>query len=273
MARTAGKALQERSRRSGSVTPVNADQYNSRAVEKALLALDWIGQAADPPSLNEISKVLGLTKASAFRILHTLEALGYLTKSHDGRYSAPKRGLGKAQARTINEMLRQGLEPLHKLSMQFRETASLAALFENHIEVVAVVESPQLIRMGNTPGQIIPPHASSLGKAIVAFQIPETRNKLIRSYGTWSFTSETLADEIAIQGSLVRVRELGYAEDRGETVPGGHCFGAPVLGPAGNAVGAVSLSMPEMRVAGEEQSKEIIHQVKETAATIQKALQ
>src|SRR5581483_12001407 len=259
MAKTpAAKATEMKRRTLSPIKPAKPDQYNSRAVEKALLALDWISQTSQPANLNQISNVLALTKASAFRILHTLETLGYLTKSQDGRYSTPKRGLSTVQGRTINEMLRLGLGPLQKLSLTFRETVSLAALFENHIEVIAVVESPQLIRMGNVPGQIIPPHASSLGKAIVAFQLPEIRDKLIRSYGTWAFTSKTTADEIGIREQLVRVRALGYAEDQGETVLGGHCIGAPILASNGLAVGAVSLSMPEMRLNGEEQLKNII---------------
>ena len=50
--------------------------------------------------------------------------------------------------------------------------------FENRIEVVATVESPHLIRMGNTVGRILPPHASSLGKAVTAFQREEVRDRL-----------------------------------------------------------------------------------------------
>jgi IclR family acetate operon transcriptional repressor len=266
------KLQQTKTRATSAAKPAKTDQYNSRAVEKALLALDKISQAAEPPTLNDISKVLGLTKASAFRILHTLESIGYLTKSQDGRYSTPKHGSAKVHGRLINEMLRHGTEPLQKLSLVYRETVSLAALFENHIEVIAVVESPQLMRMGNTTGQIIPPHASSLGKAISAFQSPENRDKLIRSYGTWSFTPNTITDEIAIREELVRVHAMGYAEDRGETVVGGHCFGAPVLAPTGLAVGAVSLSMPEMRLSNEEQLRNIVREVKETARLIQAAL-
>jgi IclR family acetate operon transcriptional repressor len=195
-----------------------------------------------------------------------------LNKSRDGRYYTPKHGSAKVLGRFINDMLRRALEPLQKLSLMYRETVSLAALFENHIEVIAVVESPQLIRMGNTTGQIIPPHASSLGKAIAAFQSADTRDKLIRSYGTWSFTPNTITDQIALREELERVRAQGYAEDRGETVLGGHCFGAPLLARSGFAIGAVSLSMPEMRLTEEEQIRSIIREVKQTATTIQSTL-
>ena len=46
-------------------------------------------------------------------------------------------------------LLRVGIPTMQHLSRQFRETTSLAALFENRVEVIAVVESPQPLRMSN----------------------------------------------------------------------------------------------------------------------------
>lgn len=57
----------------------------------------------------------------------------------------------------------------------------LAVLFDNHIEVVAVIESPDLIKMSQTVGRIIPPHASSLGKALTAFQPEAVQERLPRT--------------------------------------------------------------------------------------------
>ena len=244
------------------------DPYFSRAVGKALEALEKIGEGAHPYSLNEISISLRLTKASAFRLLHTLETLGYLTKSEEGRYSARSRTLARVQTRTLNEAMRCGPETLERLCMEFRETASLAALFDNHIEVLAVAESPQLIRMGNTTGRIVPPHASSLGKAIAAFQPPETRDRLLRSYGTAPITHATLVDEIALRAEFERIRETGFAEDREESVPGGWCFAAPMLNSGGVAFGAVSLSMPKMRLPEMERRGEMVTAVKKAAAEV-----
>ncbi len=245
------------------------DQYFSRAVGKALDALAFIGQSPQPVSLNEISRFLDLTKASAFRIVHTLEALGYLAKSPNAQYSVRGRTLAHVSTRAVNDMLRVGSEVLERLSLEFRETASLAALFENHIEVIAVVESPQMIRMGNTVGRIVPPHASSLGKAITAFQPPEVRDKLLRSYGTAPITPTTLTDEIALRAEFSRIQEAGYAEDREESVAGGWCFAAPVLGEGGAAIGSVSLSMPVLRLPVDGLQRNIVAAVKRAATEIQ----
>ena len=89
----------------------------------------------------------------------------------------------------------------------------MAALFENHVEVVAVFESKQLMRMTNTPGRILPPNASSLGKAVTAFQPAGIGEKLVRSYGTHRFTANTITDEIELREEFARIREQGFAED------------------------------------------------------------
>lgn len=243
----------------------NSDQYFSRAVEKAMLALDRIRKSPQPLSLMEISAILKLTKASAFRLLYTLEALHYLSKTPDGRYFAPPDS-------AHHEMVRQGSERLERLSMEFRETVSMAALFENHIEVLSVFESPQIMRMGNTPGRILPPNASSLGKAITAFQPPEITEKLVRSYGTHYFTPNTITDEIALRDEFAQIREQGFAEDLEESTAGGRCFAAPILRPNGSAIGAISLSMPLIRFRGEDQRKVIVGAVRETARAIEKRL-
>jgi IclR family acetate operon transcriptional repressor len=237
------------------------DPYFSRAVEKAMAALESIRQSPRPLSLMEISALLGLTKTSAFRLLYTLEALHYLSKSSDGLYFAAP-----------NDLVRHSAELLERLSMEFCETISLAGLFENHIEVLAVFESPQLMRMGNTPGRILPPNASSLGKAITAFQPPEITEKLVRSYGTHYFTPNTITDEIALREEFAQIRDQGFAEDLEESVPGGRCFAAPILRPNGFAVGAVSLSMPLIRFRGADQRQVILNALRDVAKAIQARL-
>jgi DNA-binding IclR family transcriptional regulator len=241
------------------------DQYFSRSVEKAMTALDCVRRSAHPLSLTELAATLQLTKASAFRVLYTLEALHYLLKTDDGRYFAPPNG-------THNELSRETSAPLKRLAMEFGETASAAGLLGNHIEVLLVFESPQLMRMTNTIGRILPPNASSLGKAITAFQPPEVADKLLRSYGIYSFTPHSITDEIALRKEFVKIVEQGFAEDQEESISGGRCFAAPVLRPDGIAVGAVSLSLPLIRFRGDAQREEILAAVRGTADAIAKSL-
>lgn len=241
------------------------DKYFSKIVGKALDALDLVRAAPEPLSLNELTQRIGLAKTSLFRILHTLEVAGYLEREPDGRYRAPA-GLRPLASGSLQQAIIDAAVPrMKELNREFRETVSLAMRFENHIEVIATIESPQLIRMGNTVGRIIPPHASSLGKAITAFQPENRRESLLHSYGLHRFTPNTIVDERDLKLELERIRTQGFSLDAEESVLGGSCFGAPIRGADGSVVGAVSLSMPKMRLASEQHRQAILTAVRRAA--------
>jgi len=56
----------------------------------------------------------------------------------------------------LGKLHRVGVPHLEALSRELAETSTLAALFENRVEVIAVVESPHVIRMSNVVGHILP---------------------------------------------------------------------------------------------------------------------
>lgn len=248
-----------------------ADQSLSRALEKGLQAIEFLSQAPDGLSLSDAAAKLELSKPSAFRILRTLDSLGYVTKASDGKYSVAGGPARHLSSRSIQKLIQLAAEPLQQLVLEFRETATLAALFDNHIEVVAVVESPELIRMSNTLGRILPPHGSSLGKAIAAFLDIHTREHLLRSYGTAALTPHTTTDSLALSREFDQIRARGHAEDWEESTPGGVCFGAPILRPGGAPVGAISLSLPKMRLDSDDRQRRITKAVRQAAAAISRS--
>jgi len=243
---------------------VDEHPYFLRAVAKSFEALESIRSSKEPVPLNAVASTIGLSKASAIRVLYTLESLGYVRKTRDGYMSSDR----QAPERVIEALLQSADGPLRKLSQTTGETASLCALFENHIEVVFVVESPQLIRMANTRGRILPPHASSMGKAVTAFQADDVRERLLRSYGTARITDTTICESRAVEGEFERIRRNGYAEDWGESTPDAICFGAPVRDGSGTVVAAVSVSMPKMRFEGDVHQRTLVAAVQETGSEI-----
>jgi IclR family acetate operon transcriptional repressor len=260
-----------RTKKTNSRANKKADPYFSRAIGKAFELIDGLSQSSTPQTLNQLSTSIGLTKTSTFRILHTLEALGHLSKTEEGRYLIAGGHASQLPLQRIGRMLRISAPILDRLRREFKETISLAAVFENHIEVVSTLESPQLIRMGNTIGRILPPHASSLGKAITAFQPPQVRERLLRSYGMTPFTPRTIIDETAIQEQFQLIQEREYSEDWEESTIGGCCFGAPIRRPNGYAIGALSLSMPKIHLNSDEQPQ-IVSAVRQAALDIQTQL-
>jgi DNA-binding IclR family transcriptional regulator len=240
------------------------DRYYSRAVANALRVLELFRKTDQPLALTEVSRQVNLPKSSVFRILRTLEIDGYLQRLEGERFAiVPDAGFVQ------NWMLKQVVDAsrswMKKLGQEFRETVSLAFLFEGHIEVIAVHDSPQRVSMGNMVGSLIPPHASSLGKCIAAFQPDSRREMLLQSFGLARFTPNTITEEITLNKELNLVRAEGYASDLEETALGGCCLGAPIFGRDGNAVAAISISTPKMRFANQDR---LITAVKDAAAAV-----
>jgi DNA-binding IclR family transcriptional regulator len=247
-------------------------QYHSRAVAKALEILEVLGNAGKPLGLNELAQKLKLSKPSSFRLLFTLEEAGYVDKDNEGRYTLKHEIRPSLRERLHASLLDAASPLLRKLTREFRETTGLAVLFDNHIEVIAVVESPQTVRMGNTIGRILQPHASSLGKCITAFQSEERREHLLRSYGINAITENTIVDEDALAVEFRKIREIGSAMDRGETCLEGHCFGAPIFSPERDVFAAISISLPVSRLGSPAYQARILERITSTAREIGRAL-
>jgi DNA-binding IclR family transcriptional regulator len=248
------------------------DQYVSRAVGKALEVLEFLQAELKPLSMNEIAPRIQLSKTSAFRILRTLETLGCVTLDGRGHMLAP--GIhAVSPTQWLGKLHRVGIPHLESLSRELAETSTLAALFENRVEVIAVVESPHVIRMSNVVGHILPPNASSLGKAITAFQPQEQRERLLRSFGTYRFTSHTITDRRELSQEYEGIRRRKYAIDREECAHDGICFSAPIFAPNGQVSAAISSSMPKTRLHDMAHEQSIIAAVRATAEQLALDLQ
>lgn len=261
----------ERTTKQAPPSDKKEDQYFSRSVSKAFEVLGILGGSHDALSVNDVAERVGLTKSFTFRLLRTLESLQHVTRSSDGRFMIAQ-GNYAASTHIATRLRTAALGPMRDLNRHFQETVSLAVLFENRMEVIEVLDSPHLMRMTNIVGRILPPHASSLGKTITAFQPEADQRRLIRNYGLLQITAHTIIDESLLAQEFAHIRQLGYGSDVEESILDAHCVGAPIrLGSA--VIGAVSLSMPKSRLPETEEGlKQVIQAVRDAADTITEAL-
>jgi len=225
-----------------------AEKLESRALAKGLMLLDHMAAAGHPLSLSDLSEAAGLGKPSTLRILSTLQMMGWLARDTNDNYYLDREWPKINTQSWLRRLSAAALPEMHKLNTDFAETITLAAIFDDHIRVVEVLDSPQVIRMANYKGRILPPYASSLGKAIAAFQNPTRMAVLLQIYGAYKFTQKTVTDPRAVQADLAGVRKLGFACDDEETVIGGVCFGAPIRSADGTVAAALSISQPVQRL-------------------------
>jgi IclR family acetate operon transcriptional repressor len=110
-----------------------------------------------------------------------------------------------------------------------------------------VVPSEFALRLSERPGATVEPHASALGKAILAFSPPELVDSQIRARELSTLTRNTITEPAALLEELRRVRDRGYAFDKGETSMLATCVGAPIVNEGGIAIAAMSISGPTSR--------------------------
>jgi IclR family acetate operon transcriptional repressor len=234
-------------RRSTKITAPAEIPLESRSLAKGIQILEGLAAVPGPASLRDIAQRIGLGKASALRLLRTLQAMGYLDRNEHDNYALNREWPNPQQQNRLRALRKAALPRLAELSAELGETVALAFLFDDVIRVIEVIESTHHIRMSNYRGGILQPYASSLGKSITAFQTPDLAQRLLYTYGIFAMTPNTLTDFRAIQDDLAAVRQRGYAWDREETVPGGTCIGAPIRCKGGAVYSAVSMSMPKAR--------------------------
>ena len=261
-------AIKNRGRKPVSAKEPDRSRYYSRAVGKALEILELIERSGTPLALHEIARAIRLSKTSAFRLVCTLEASGYVLTTTAGTYRLVPELCRAVSTQFIMRLMRASMPVMQDLSRDLRETISVAALFENRIEVIAVVESQEILRMGNVIGHILPPNASSLGKVIAAFQTEECREKLLRSLGLYRYTPNTITDRRELDHEFARVRDRGSAADREESVGDGYCFAVPIVDEAGEVPAGISVSLPKFRYRDMAQEEDLIEALRTAAARI-----
>ena len=261
--------MQYSSRKSSS--PSNSSN-ESRALSKGLNLMERLVKDKLPMSLAELAATIELGKPSTLRLLRTLESMGYVARNGNERYQVEVPWPALTLQITPRRLRTSARPVLDSLNTEFGETVALAILFDDFIRVIDVVESPHHIRMSNYPGRILQPYASSLGKAIAAFQEPERQQKLLDVYGLYPFTGNTIVGLGAIRDEFASVKEQGYALDMEETVEGGVCFGAPVIAPRAGACASLSVSMPKIRCDTSKHER-VIDAVRRAALRISKGLE
>ncbi len=198
--------------------------------------------------LNDITQRTRVAKSTVFRVLSTLQALGYVLRDERRNYHiSPSLGELASEVASADALRHTALPHMLRLRDEFGETVNLGRLNFDKVVYLEVVPSEFALRLSERPGASIPAHASSLGKAILAFSPPELVESLIAERPLAGITRNTITDPAEFRRELKRIRERGYALDKGETTLLATCVGAPILNAQGTAIAAMSISGPSSR--------------------------
>lgn len=201
-------------------------------------------------SLSDLTAHTGLHKVTAFNLLKTLVALGYLEQEVGSRrYRLGLRTLELGGAARSSREIGRLCEPaLHTLCRDTGETVNLALPYHGHAVIVDSIKGRHGIRETAYAGERSPYHSTACGKALLAFMADDVRTSIVSSIELERRTPKTIIDRKRLARELKDVRRRGWAFDLEENEVGAHCVAVPILDVDGRPRAAISVSGPKDRM-------------------------
>ena len=219
-----------------------------KSLQKALAVLEEVALAEKPLRIAEVALAVGISRPTAYRIVHTLIAEGYLFQDpQSGRLSIGYSVLRQsASLLDSNRMRIEALPHLQHLADVSRERTNLGILHKNKVLYLAGVEKPTLPTIYSRFGKSAPAHCCSLGKAILAHLSEKQVQELIRAEPLVAQTPNSITSAARFFDELEEIRKRGYAIDNEEHMAQSFCVAATIFDGQNRAVGAIGLSGKRM---------------------------
>lgn len=242
----------------------------TRAVQRVLSLLSAFTESRPKWSLSELSAEVGLSKATAHRMLSVLEQEGFVVRpsgSTDFRLGPKMIVLGVLALKAVD--VRAVARPeLQFLAEKTGEDATLESLVGTKVLILDEVRGRGLMGLGTEVGTQWPAHASATGKVLLAGAEKAMTEPVggLRPMTTHTITSwETWTETLSV------VREKGYAINIEELEYGYHSVAAPIRDREGRTTASLSVGGSTHRVTM-DRIPELAEAVQEAASRVSERL-
>jgi DNA-binding IclR family transcriptional regulator len=244
--------------------------YSVAAVDYAVDVLLAVAEMPDQ-GVSEIARRLGGSKQRIFRMLHTLEARGFLVRdaaSKGYRLGFLALTLGTS-AQEQNDLVRLAGLLIRALTETTHETVQLRIRDGGETVCVAKSEPKRDVRVNATVGRRSPLHVGS-SKMFLAYMPQEEAERII-AVGLRRFTPNTITDPDRLRARLAAIRAAGHCISRGEMSIDLVSITAPVFDARGKLSATINVAAPAARVT-DERAEEILRLAKDTAQQLSQLL-
>lgn len=203
-------------------------------LDKAAVVLGAL--EAGPSTLAQLVTATGLARPTAHRLAVALEHHRLVGRDMQGRFVLGPRLAELASAAGEDRLLASAGPVLAALRDHTGESAQLFRRQGDHRICVAAAERPMGLRDSIPVGSSLTMLAGSAAQVLLAWEEPD---RLHRGLQGARFTATALSG----------VRRRGWAQSVSEREPGAASVSAPVRGPSGRVVAAISISGPIERIS------------------------
>ncbi|MBA2558416.1 MAG: IclR family transcriptional regulator [Propionibacteriales bacterium] len=236
-----------------------------QSLDRAFAILETMADAGGMIGLSQLAERADLPLATIHRLVRTLVDLGYVRQEPSRQYSLGPRlmRLADTSAKRIGAWAKPAMTAAVEV---LGESVNLAVLDGDEIVYVAQVQpSANFMRMFTEVGRRTLPHATAVGKAILAGRADAEVVALLERTAMPRFTERTITSTEGFLAALAAVRERNYALDEGEQELGVRCVAVSVPGAPQPMALSVSGPLPRMSDEVVDKAAPVLHH---TAAAI-----
>lgn len=241
-------------------------------LERGLSVLRAFGRDRPQMTLSEVAEVTDLSPAAARRCLNTLVKLGYVAK-HQRQFLLRPEVMSFASAyldsMSLGELVRPHLQAVRD---ETGDSSSLAVLSGYDILYLVHVSTNRMVRLAAGVGTRYPAYATSMGRAILAFEAEDVRAHYLNTCNFVSFTEHTITAKTELRRMLDQARKAGYAAIQDELDYGLISVALPILDESGRSMAAINCSTSTSRVGKEELIRSRLPVLRNAARFIEAAL-
>lgn len=218
--------------------------------ERALLLLEIIAKAEDPPTLNDLVAQLQLPKATTHRFIVLLEQLGFAQRTLDGR----RYEIGHRLTELAIDAMRHSFQLAPRRAIvsalvdEIGETCNITMLEGDHLIYLDRVESDWPLQIRLKIGSRVPLHCTASGKLFLALAAPSLRSALFSSHALERHTSRTITSPDLLEKSLEKIRKTRIGTDNEEFIEGMTAVAVPVMDSKGKICATVAVHGPSGRL-------------------------
>ncbi|MFJ8065029.1 IclR family transcriptional regulator [Psychrobacillus sp. NPDC096426] len=243
-----------------------------QSLERGLQVIQAFSQENQALTISDVSKLTGLSRPTARRILLTLEHLGFAV-SNNSLFTLTARTLSLGYAYlSSNNKWSIAHSFMRDFVNQTGESCSISILDGTDIIYVARVSTKRIMSINLDVGSRLPAYATSMGHVLLAYLPKERLEKYLESFDFEKFTDKTIVDKEQLLTMLEEVRENEWGGVDQQLEEGLRSIAVPLRDASGKVFAAFNCSVHAGRVSKEILRDEFLPLLKETAEKINQAM-
>jgi IclR family transcriptional regulator, pca regulon regulatory protein len=247
-------------------------QQSLQSLERGIAVIQVFSRDRPALTLSEVARLTGITRATARRILLTLEEIGHVRS--DGRlFSLTPRVLTLGWAYLSSLNLWEIAQPMmEELAQSTNESCSAATLDLPDIVYVARVPTRRIMTISLGVGTRLPAVATGMGRVLLADLPADELDAFLAEATLEGYTERTITDRGRLRQAIDTVRANGWALMDQELELGLRSVAAP-LRAGGRTIASLNIAVAAPRVALDELRGSILPELLSAAERISAALE